>query len=104
MQCAAAAAVESGCAAEDFGHRAVGIATASDDVAMIAVGGADQVLLTQHFQNGAAGRLLADIDMVMADELALFIEINYGLFEMAYHQHAFEDRQAGSAIEGFGCH
>jgi hypothetical protein len=29
--------------------------------------------------------------MVMADEPTLLIELNHGLFEMAHHQHAFED-------------
>src|SRR3974377_2049841 len=100
MQRATAAAVEAGSAAEDLRHRPVGIAAAPDYVAVIAVGGADQVLVAQRFQYGGAGRLLADINVVVAGEVAVLVEPDHRLFEMADHQHAVEDRQTDLAIEG----
>src|SRR3974390_2051329 len=70
---------------------------------MVTVRGADQIVFAQCFQHGAAGRFLTDVDMIMADEPPLLEEFDHGLFEMTYHQHALEDRQAGSAIESGHC-
>src|SRR3974390_2504339 len=70
---------------------------------VVTVRGADQIVFAQCFQHGAAGRFLTDVDMIMADEPPLLEEFDHGLFEMTYHQHALEDRQAGSAIESGHC-
>src|SRR3974390_970884 len=70
---------------------------------VVTVRGADQIVFAQRFQHSAAGRFLTDRDMIMADEPPLLEEFDHGLFEMTYHQHALEDRQAGSAIESGHC-
>ncbi len=102
MQRAAASAVEPGGAAENLGERARRVRAAADDVAMVAMGGADQVVGVEGFEHGAAGRLLPDIDVIVAREAALLVEADHGLLEMAHQQHALEDRQAGPAVELFG--
>lgn len=87
---AAAAAVEAGGAAENLGQGAAGVGPARQHVAMIAVGGRDMVARVEQRHDGGAGRLLPDIEMVVADELFLVGEPQHGLLEPAYQQHRFE--------------
>jgi hypothetical protein len=66
---------------------------------MIAMGRADESAVRQSFEDAGTGRLLTDIDMVVADEVPCVVQADDGLLEVANHEHALEDRQAGFLVE-----
>ena len=59
---------------------------------MVAMRRADQILVSERFENRGTGSLLADIEVKMASEPPFLMQPKHRFFEIAHHQHAIKDR------------
>src|SRR5262249_17012464 len=86
----AAPAVETRGTAEDLRHRAAGIGAACQHMTVVTVGrGGAVARLEQRYQRNP-GRFLADIKVIVANELLFVGKPQHRLLEPAYQQHLFE--------------
>ena len=99
---AAAPAEQSRGAAEDLRHGAAGVGAARQHVPVVAMGGGELVAPVERRHHGDAGRLLADIEMIVADELALTGKPQHGLLEAADEQHALDEGPGEIVGKGHG--
>jgi hypothetical protein len=81
--------------ADNLGQHFARISTFGDDVAVIAMGAEDEIILLQSFAHRDPGRFLADINMKVAanQTLIVFIEPNDVLFSPPDHQHPLQDAE-----------
>jgi hypothetical protein len=52
---------------------------------------ADQIFVSERFENRSASCLLTDIEVKMAREPTFLMQPKHGFFEIAHHQHPIED-------------
>jgi hypothetical protein len=87
MERAALAAVVAVTPAQNLGQQASRVTSARQYVAVIAVGGKQQIIGAEQRQRGDARRFLSDVDMVMASKATLPMETDEALLEMPDEQH-----------------
>jgi hypothetical protein len=76
--------------AQDLGQKAPWIGSPRQEVTMVTVRRKEIVALSHAGDSRHSGCLLPDVNMVVAPEVALIIETDEGLFEMADEKHSAE--------------
>jgi hypothetical protein len=92
MNRATTPAVEPGSAPQYFRHGFSGIGAAGDDMAVIAVGRRQIVPPFEHRHRGGASRLLANVQMIVANKLLRVRKFQNRFFEAADQEHSFHHR------------
>jgi hypothetical protein len=85
-------------AAEQLGHDGAGGYAAGDRLGVVAVGGDDVVIVAERGNRARAGRLLADVQMAEAADLAEGVGFGASLLESALQEHGAEQTEVEPGI------
>src|SRR6478752_2204948 len=102
MNRAAAPAAETGSPPKDLRQGATGIGATRQHVTVVAVRRGKPVARFEQRYHGDTGRLLSNIEVIVADELLLIREPQHGFLKPAYHQHLFEMFPGEFFVQGQG--
>ena len=101
VHAAALAAADAGGLAAQLGHQRPRVGAARERVAVVAVGGDEVVVGPQQAHGADADRLLADVEVEEAADLALDVELRAALLEAADEQHLPVQRERFVSVQRF---
>src|SRR5262249_42664739 len=102
MMCPPPPAAEPGSLPKDFRQSATGIGATRQQVTVVAGRRGQRVARFEQGYQRDTGRLLSNIEVIVADELLLVREPQHGFLKPAYQQHLFEMFPGEFFVQGHG--